>query len=204
VEPRKREAWVDKHADVDGLITNPRLVATGLDLVNFASVVFAEVEYSLYMLWQALRRVWRPGQTMPVKAMFAVYWDTMKAKVLVLMRCKMRVAQLLYGDNVGGAIVPVEEGDFITELVREVLRGAELDDLQSLFADEIRVTNSPMGCPTEISLVMIPVNPKTWLDWVLEHQAAKIATAPSKLLICETWGCELFSWQSVIVVVCMD
>jgi hypothetical protein len=54
----------------------------------------------------------------------------------------------------------VEEGDFITELAREVLRGAELDDLQSLFADEMRVSNSPMGCPTEISPVLIPVNPR--------------------------------------------
>jgi hypothetical protein len=69
--------------------------------------------------------------------------------------------------------VPVEEADFITELAREVLRGAELDDLQSLFADEMRVSNSPMGCPTETSPVLIPV--KTWLDWALEHQAAKIA-----------------------------
>jgi hypothetical protein len=29
---------------------------------------------------------------------------------------KMRAAQMLYGDEVGGAIVPAEEGDFITEL----------------------------------------------------------------------------------------
>lgn len=40
---------------------------------------------------------------------------------------------------------------------QEVLRGAELDDLQSLFAEEMQVTNSPMGCPTEISPVLIPV-----------------------------------------------
>lgn len=44
-------------------------------------------------------------------------------------------------DEVGGAIVPVEEGDFITELAREVLRSAELDDLQSLFAVEMQVSN---------------------------------------------------------------
>jgi hypothetical protein len=39
----------------------------------------------------------------------------------------------------------------------------------------MRVSNSPMGCPAEISPVLIPVNPKTWLDWALEHQAAKAA-----------------------------
>jgi hypothetical protein len=70
----------------------------------------------------------------------------------------------------------VEEGDFKTELAREVLRGAELTNLQSLFADEMRVSNSPLGCPTEISPVLIPVSPKTWLYWALEHQAAKIAS----------------------------
>lgn len=117
--------------------------------------------------------MWRLGQTQPVKAVFAVYRDAMEAQGLALMGRKMRAAQTLYGDEVGGAIVPVEEGDFITELAREVLRGAELDDLLLLFADEMHVSNSPMGCLTETSPVLIPV--KTWLDWALEHQAAKIA-----------------------------
>jgi SNF2 family DNA or RNA helicase len=169
VDPRRREAWIEKHSDADVLITNPRLVQTGLDLVSFASVVFAEVEYSLYTLWQALRRVWRLGQTKPVKAVFAVYRGTMEAQALALMGRKMRAAQLLYGDNVGGAIVPVEEGDFVTELAREVLRGAELDDLQSLFADEMQVTNSPLGCPTEDSPVLLPVQPRTWDEWLNER-----------------------------------
>jgi hypothetical protein len=101
--------------------------------------------------------------------MFAVYRGTMEAQALALMGRKMRAAQLLYGDNVGGAIVPVEEGDFITELAREVLRGAELDDLQSLFADETNVSNSPMGCPTEDSPVLVPVQPRTWDEWLSER-----------------------------------
>ena len=86
--------------------------------------------------------MWRLGQTQPVKAVFAVYKDAMEAQALALMGRKMLAAQSLYGDEGGGAIVPAEEGDFITELAREVLRGAELDDLQSLFADEMRVSNS--------------------------------------------------------------
>jgi hypothetical protein len=39
-------------------------------------------------------------------------------EALALMGRKMRAAQTLYGDEVGGAIVPAEEGDFITELAR--------------------------------------------------------------------------------------
>jgi SNF2 family DNA or RNA helicase len=164
VDPRWRERWIEDHGYVDTLITYPRLVQTGLDLVRFQTVVFYEPEYSLYTFWQALRRVWRLGQTQPVKAVFAVYKDAMEAQALALMGRKMRAAQTLYGDEVGGAIVTVEEGDFITELAREVLRGAELDDLQSLFADEMNISNSPMGCPTETSPVLIPVKPKTWQE----------------------------------------
>jgi hypothetical protein len=81
----------------------------------------------------------------------------------------MRAAQTLYGDEVGGAIVPVEDGDFITELAREVLRGAELDDLQSLFADEMQVSNSPLGCSTVDSPVLLPVQPRTWDEWLNER-----------------------------------
>jgi SNF2 family DNA or RNA helicase len=171
VAPRRRERWIEDHSFVDTLTTNPRLVQTGLDLVSFQTIVFFEPEYSHYTLWQELRRVWRLGQTQPVKAIFAVYKDAMEAQALALMGRKMRAAQTLYVDEVGGAIVPVEGGDFITELAREVLRGVELDDLQSLFADEMRVCkldegqrHSPMGCPTEIGPVLIPVSPKTWLD----------------------------------------
>lgn len=173
VNPRRRESWIEEHNHGDVLLTNPRLVQTGLDLVSFQTVVFFEPEYSLYTLWQALRRVWRLGQTQPVKAVFAVYKSAMEAQALALMGRKMRAAQTLYGDEVGGAIVPVEEGDFITELAREVLRGAELNDLQSLFADEMNVSNSLLGCPTEIIPVLIPVRPKTWQEWAYEHQAAK-------------------------------
>lgn len=85
---------------------------------------------------------------------------------------KMRAAQLLYGDNVGGAIVPVEDGDFITELAREVLSGAQLDDLRSLFADEMHMSNSPVGCPTETSPVLVLVQPRTWDEWLNQRDLA--------------------------------
>jgi hypothetical protein len=53
--------------------------------------------------------------------------------------------------------------------------GVEFVDLQLLFADEIRMSNSALGCLTEISSVLILVSTRTWLDWALEQQAAKLA-----------------------------
>jgi hypothetical protein len=168
VDPRKREEWIAKRVNtIDALICNPRLVETGLDLVQFSTVVFFEIEYSLYTLWQSVRRVWRLGQTQPVKAIFSVYSTAMEATALALMGKKMKAAQLIYGDEVGGAIVPEEEGDFLTQLARDVLEGAKLSDLQTLFSDDLQVSHNPMGSLTIPSAVIVP-SPKvlTWDDWV--------------------------------------
>jgi hypothetical protein len=183
INPRKREEWIARrvHA-LDALITNPRLVATGLDLVAFSSVVFAEVEYSLYTLWQALRRVWRLGQTRPVKAIFSVYHGAMESQALALIGAKMKAAQLLYGDEVGGAIVPEDDGDILMKLAREALEAAELPDLQALFADEVVVSSSPLGCPTATSVPLpVPEAPSvsSWADWMTQRSVvAKAASRP--------------------------
>ncbi len=173
VNPRKREEWIAKRVvGLDALVVNPRLVETGLDLIAFSSVVFLEIEYSLYVLWQSLRRVWRLGQTKPVKAIFSVYNGTMESRALALIGAKMKAAQLLYGDNVGGAIVPEEDGDILMKLAREALDSADLPDLQSLFADEVVISNSPMGCPTAPSVLLpVPETPAvvSWSDWMTQR-----------------------------------
>ncbi len=181
INPRKREEWIAKRVvGLDALVVNPRLVETGLDLIAFSSVVFAEIEYSLYTLWQAVRRVWRLGQTKPVKAIFSVYSDAMEARALALMGQKMKAAQLLYGDEVGGAIVPEEDGDILMKLAREALESADLPDLQSLFADEDIVSNSPLGCPTTPSAPLpVPETPEvaSWADWMSQRSVAMRPTS---------------------------
>lgn len=95
----------------------------------------------------------------------------MESRALALIGAKMKAAQLLYGDNVGGAIVPEEEGDILMKLAREALESADLPDLQSLFADEVVVSNSAFGCPTAPSAPLpVPDIPKivSWSDWMTQ------------------------------------
>jgi hypothetical protein len=93
----------------------------------------------------------------------------MEATALRLMGRKMKAAQLVYGDEVGGAIVPEDEGDFLTQLARDVLDGAKLPDLQTLFADNLQVSHNPMGSLTTPSAVIVQ-SPKvmTWDEWVTQ------------------------------------
>lgn len=159
IPPRRRERWLSANIPrLDVLITNPRLVETGLDLYDFATIVWVEIDYSLYTMWQACRRVWRLGQTKPVRVVYVAYEDTMEANALGLMGEKMRAAQILYGDEVAGALVGEEDDrEFLARLAREVLEG-KVYDLQKLFAEQNRGTASPLGSPTAESPRM-PVSP---------------------------------------------
>lgn len=133
-----REEWLHRRVGkgmIDVLITNPRLVETGLDLVDFQTTVWYEIEYSLYCLMQASRRTWRIGQTDDVEVHFAVYRDSMEHRAASLVGQKLAAAQLLYGDSVEGALV--EQADsghgFLADLARRVIEGAEVVDLGKLF-----------------------------------------------------------------------
>jgi hypothetical protein len=62
------------------------------------------------------------------------------------------------------------------------LEAAELPDLQALFADEVVVSNSPLGCPTATSLPLpVPEVPSvlSWADWMNQRSVAvKAASRP--------------------------
>ena len=69
VDTSKREAWHAKQLE-DGaqvVISHPKLVETGLDLLDFPTIVFYESGYSLHTLRQASRRSWRIGERRPVR-----------------------------------------------------------------------------------------------------------------------------------------
>jgi hypothetical protein len=133
-----REEWLRRRVGkgmIDVLITNPKLVEVGLDLIDFQTTVWYEVEYSIYTMMQASRRTWRIGQINDVDVHFAVYRDSMEHRAASLVGQKLAAAQLLYGDSVEGALV--EQADsghgFLADLARSVIEGADVPDLGSLF-----------------------------------------------------------------------
>ena len=50
VAPDRREAWVEEKVKqgIDVLVCHPRLVQTGLDLIDFPTIVWDEVEFSVF------------------------------------------------------------------------------------------------------------------------------------------------------------
>ena len=100
VAPDRREAWVsDKVKEgIDVLICHPRLVQTGLDLIDFQTVCWYETDYSVYVMRQASRRSWRIGQTRPVKVVFMSYRNTLQADALKLVAKKLQSSLAVEGE----------------------------------------------------------------------------------------------------------
>lgn len=124
VEPKKREAWIEKHSkDIDVLLVNAELVKTGLDLYSFPTIVFYQTGYNIFTVRQAARRSWRIGQTQPVKVYFLCYQQTMQEIALYLVAEKLETALMIEGDipegladySNSGASVFEELGKALTE-----------------------------------------------------------------------------------------
>jgi hypothetical protein len=139
VDPKKREGVLENQLKVgcNIFIANPKLVQTGLDLVDFPSLVFFECGYSLYVTIQASRRAWRIIQTQPCKTFFPYYTDSMEARAVALIGRKQRAAKLLYGDNDVGLSELTGGGDDANDLIAELAKSLDADedvtDLRDLF-----------------------------------------------------------------------
>ena len=83
------------------MICHPKLVETGLDLLDFPTIIFYESGYSLHTLRQASRRSWRIGQRLPVRVKFLCSEGTMQTSCLRLMGKKLLVALTMEGKFAG-------------------------------------------------------------------------------------------------------
>ena len=129
VAPNRREAWVaDKVKEgIDVLICHPRLVQTGLDLIDFPTIVWDETDYSVYVVRQASRRSWRIGQTRPVKVVFMSYRNTLQADALKLVAKKMQSSLAVEGElpEDGLAAYGDDGDDMMMALARRIVSGGE-------------------------------------------------------------------------------
>lgn len=168
INPRNRVAWIQKHApNIDVLLTNARLVKVGLNLRMFSTAIFYEIEWSLAILWQAMRRVYRPGASLPVRVIFPAYAGTLEERALNLLGQKMKAASLFYGDEIASALTEEDESDFLNELVRSVLKKEQVGRAESIFATENDLTASPLGSPTAISPQAAVV--MTLQEWMVQR-----------------------------------
>ena len=129
VAPDRREKWVADRVKkgLDVMICHPRLVQTGLDLIDFPTLCWFETDYSVYVVRQASRRSWRIGQTRPVKVVFMSYRNTLQADALKLVAKKMQSSLAVEGElpEDGLAAFGDDGDDLMMALARKIVSGDE-------------------------------------------------------------------------------
>ncbi|MBI2177635.1 MAG: ATP-dependent helicase, partial [Candidatus Tectomicrobia bacterium] len=130
VEPERREEWLHSKVEegIQVIIANPRLVETGLDLLDFPTLVFHQTGYSVFTLRQASRRSWRIGQGQPVKIFYLCYRGTMQERALQLMGSKMEASLAIEGRFSDEGLLSLIQGeDMATLLAKTLAEGLQVE-----------------------------------------------------------------------------
>ena len=125
VPTHKREAWYREQLrrGIDACICHPKIVETGLDLLDFPTILFHETGYSLHTLRQSSRRSWRIGQRRPVEVKFFAYKGTMQEVCLRLMGKKLLVALAMEGKFASEGLQAIDgDDDMLTAMARELVQ----------------------------------------------------------------------------------
>ncbi len=124
VKPGARGAWFTER-ERDGtnvVLCHPGLVETGMNLIAWPEIVFAEPTYSLYRAMQARKRALRPTQTRACNVTWLGYYDTMIEQALDIIGSKATAATLLNGDDLSSGLMQMDPGmSLLQELARRVL-----------------------------------------------------------------------------------
>lgn len=136
ISPDKREAWVEKNLNegMEVMICNPSLVETGLDLLDFTSIIFFQMGHNLFTMRQASRRSWRLSQTKDVKVYFMYYQTSIQEQTLSLMATKLQAAMALEGKfSEEGLRAMSNNEDLLTQIANNVVEGIKDTVNQDIF-----------------------------------------------------------------------
>jgi SNF2 family DNA or RNA helicase len=149
VKPELREEWLREKVeqDVQVIIGNPILVQTGLDLLDFPTIIFYQTGYSIFTLRQASRRSWRIGQDLPVRVHYLHYSGTMQERALELVGKKLSASLAIEGKLTDDGLASLSAGDDMTlMLAKALIEGAKIDGAESVWRsmNEKRVKAVPL------------------------------------------------------------
>lgn len=127
VKAKNRERWVEEQLennDIDVLMCNPNLVKTGLDLLDFTTIVFYQMGYNIFTMRQASRRSWRLSQTRDIEVYFMFYKGTIQEQAMSLMASKLQASMALEGKfSEEGLRAMADNEDLLSQIASSVVEG---------------------------------------------------------------------------------
>ena len=133
--PKKRESIiadkVDKGTQV--LICNPELVKTGLDLLEFPTIIYLQTGYNIFTLRQASRRSWRIGQDKPVKVVYLYYTGTMQERAVALIGRKLNASLAIEGKLTSAGLSGMNSGEDGALALAKSLQEGGIEGVESIW-----------------------------------------------------------------------
>ena len=161
----EREDWIQKQLQkgIDVLICNPKLVETGLDLLDFTNIVFYQMGYNIFTMRQASRRSWRLSQTKDIKVYFMYYENTIQAQALSLMATKLQASMAIEGKfSEEGLRAMSNNEDLLTQIANSVVEGikdtVQINTFTSIDSKEREHDTSRTRTPLKYLLIDKPIN----------------------------------------------
>ena len=207
VAPDKREAWVANQVaqGIDVLICHPRLVQTGLDLIDFPTLCWFETDYSVYTMRQASRRSWRIGQTRPVKVVFMAYRNTLQADALKLVAQKLQSSLAVEGELPDDGLAAYGDvgDDLMLALARKLVAGDEdnSESVEDIFAQAQQIAADAESLLVDDS--WRPVEPTPEVPTIIDLPKVKVEPSVAVIPCGHHTGAapqqqDLFSWAEFL------
>ena len=188
VPASEREEWIEKHAhEMDALITHPKAVETGLDLVMFQTVIAYEAIYAVISLAQAICRVWRLGQTRPVRV-FSFGHSGLELDAWDVIAAKIAWAKSVYGDFMPSALGEAGADanlNLLRALTEKIVSGKDLRQRTSVAATipllstlaGIDLTEILPAEPIPAPDIFQPMPAPAYVDWQAWARERGVSTA---------------------------
>ena len=129
IAARQREKWIEEkvNSGIDVMICNPSLVETGLDLLDFTTIIFYQLGYNLFTMRQASRRSLRLNQSHDVTVYFLYFRDTIQESIVSLMANKLQAAMAIEGKFSEEGLNAMSENDtLLTQLANNLTKNIEV------------------------------------------------------------------------------
>jgi len=165
VSTKKREAWVKRQLQKNGinvLICHPKLVETGLDLLECKTIIWVQSGYIPSTVRQASRRSWRIGQDEEIRIVFLGYKNTLQETCLQLIGSKLNASGILEGEltneglrNFGGDSDQLD----ILNVIKNNIQIKNANDIFESYKPEVAKLLKPAVAKiVDFPVISIPVN----------------------------------------------
>ena len=129
ISARARQKWIEQKLKegIDVLICNPKLVETGLTLLDFTTIIFYEMDDQLFTLRQASRRSLRLNQSHDVTVYILYFKNTVQENILSLMANKLQAAMAIEGKFSEEGLNAIGDTDSIlTQLANNLIKDIDM------------------------------------------------------------------------------